>query len=157
MSQRRNLVDNQHKLSVRRQSELLSVHRSGLYYAPKGESQENLKIMRIMDEHYLEHPSEGVIRMQDMLFVVGHQEASVHQTCHAGVVGRLTCQQRCAAGRARRRGAEGLSKQYALLRQTLDVGCRYLIPIGLDITPRIMGMDIDDVWSVGRRHTSSSK
>jgi putative transposase len=42
-----------------------------LYYAPKGESQENLKIMRIMDEHYLEHPSEGVIRMQDMLFALG--------------------------------------------------------------------------------------
>ena len=24
-----------------------------------------------MDEHYLEHPSEGVIRMQDMLFALG--------------------------------------------------------------------------------------
>ena len=53
MSQLRKLVDNQHDLSVRKQCELLSVHRSGLYYAPKGESEENLKIMRIMDEHYL--------------------------------------------------------------------------------------------------------
>ena len=48
MNQRRNLVDNQYALSVRKQCELLSVHRSGLYYAPKGESSENLEIMRLM-------------------------------------------------------------------------------------------------------------
>jgi putative transposase len=71
MSQLRKLVDNQHDLSVRKQCELLSVHRSGLYYAPKGESEENLKIMRIMDEHYLEHPTEGVISMKDLLFTLG--------------------------------------------------------------------------------------
>ncbi len=71
MNQRRNLVDNQHELSIRKQCDLLSVHRSSLYYAPKGESQENLEIMRIMDEHYLKHPTEGVIRMQDLLFALG--------------------------------------------------------------------------------------
>ena len=71
MSQRRKLVDSQHKMSIRKQCELLSIHRSGLYYAPTGESQENLEIMRIMDEHYLKHPTEGVISMQDMLFVLG--------------------------------------------------------------------------------------
>jgi putative transposase len=71
MSQLRKLVDNQHELSVRNQCELLSVHRSGLYYAPKGENEENLKIMRIMDEHYLEHPTEGVISMKDLLFTLG--------------------------------------------------------------------------------------
>lgn len=71
MSQRRKLVENQHVLSVRKQCELLSIHRSGLYYAPKGESQENLEIMRIMDEHYLEHPTEGVISMKDLLFTLG--------------------------------------------------------------------------------------
>ena len=77
MSQRRKLIDNQHELSLRKQCEVLSVHRSGLYYAPKGESPENLEIMRIMDEHYLKHPTEGVIRMQDLLlalgFVVNHK------------------------------------------------------------------------------------
>jgi len=77
MSQRWKLVDNQHKLSIRKQCEVLSVHRSGLYYAPTGESSENLEIMRIMDEHYLKHPTEGVIRMQDLLlalgFVVNHK------------------------------------------------------------------------------------
>ena len=71
MNQRQKLVDNQHKLSIRKQCDLLSIHRSGLYYAPKGESQENLEIMRIMDEHYLKRPTEGVISMQDLLFVLG--------------------------------------------------------------------------------------
>jgi len=71
MIQRRNLVDNQHEMSIRNQCDLLSVHRSGLYYAPKGEKPENLEIMRIMDEHYLKHPTEGVIRVQDMLFALG--------------------------------------------------------------------------------------
>ena len=71
MNQRQKLVDNQNKLSVRKQCELLSIHRSGFYYAPKGESQENLEIMRIMDEHYLNHPTEGVLNVQDLLFALG--------------------------------------------------------------------------------------
>jgi putative transposase len=71
MNQRLKLVDNQDTVSIRKQCELLSVHKSSLYYAPKGESQENLKIMRIMDEHYLSHPSEGVINVQDLLFAMG--------------------------------------------------------------------------------------
>jgi len=71
MSQRRELVDNQHVLSTRKQCDILSIHRSGLYYTPRGEKQENLEIMRIMDEHYLKHPSEGVIRMQDLLLSLG--------------------------------------------------------------------------------------
>jgi len=71
MSQRLKLVDNQDAVSIRKQCKLLSVHKSSLYYSPKGESQENLKIMRIMDEHYLSHPTEGVINVQDMLFALG--------------------------------------------------------------------------------------
>jgi putative transposase len=77
MSQRRKLVDNQHKLSIRKQCEILSVHRSSFYYSPCKEKQENLEIMRIMDEHYLKHPSEGVLRVQDLLislgFIVNHK------------------------------------------------------------------------------------
>ncbi len=71
MSCRRKLIDNQNVLSVRKQCEVLSVHRSGLYYNPRGEKKENLEIMRIMDEHYLKHPTEGVLRMQDLLLSLG--------------------------------------------------------------------------------------
>ena len=77
MNQLRKLVDAEHELSVRKQCELLTIYRSGLYYKPRGEKPENLEIMRIMDEHYLKHPTEGVIRMQDLLlalgFVVNHK------------------------------------------------------------------------------------
>ena len=38
------------EISVRRQCELLGVNRSGLYYAPVGESEENLLLMRLLDE-----------------------------------------------------------------------------------------------------------
>ena len=71
MKELRNLIDNEHELSVRRQCELLTIQRSGLYYKPCGEKPENLEIMRIMDEHYLKHPTAGVIRMQDLLFALG--------------------------------------------------------------------------------------
>ena len=71
MNQLRKLVDTEHELSIRQQCDLLTIHRSGLYYKPCGEKPENLEIMRIMDEHYLKHPTEGVIRMQDLLLTLG--------------------------------------------------------------------------------------
>lgn len=71
MRQRRELVDTKCDLSIRDQCDILSVHRSGLYYASQGEKQENLEIMRIMDEHYLKHPTGGVIRVQDFLLSLG--------------------------------------------------------------------------------------
>lgn len=58
-------------ISIRHQCELLGVNRSSVYYEPLGESQENLQLMRLMDEHHLEHPTEGVLQMQDFLFLCG--------------------------------------------------------------------------------------
>lgn len=49
--------------SVRRQCELLGVTRSGLYYRPVGESEENLQLMRLLDEQYTRTPYYGVRRM----------------------------------------------------------------------------------------------
>ena len=51
------------KLSIVKQCDLLKVHRSGLYYRPKPESELNLKLMREMDEHYIHHPFKGARRM----------------------------------------------------------------------------------------------
>lgn len=67
MTQCRELIETQHILSTRKQCDILSIHRSGLYYKPKGEKEENLEIMQKMDMHYLDHPTEGVLRMQDHL------------------------------------------------------------------------------------------
>lgn len=71
MNERRQMVQRDHKLSVRNQCRLLEVHRGGLYYQPVQETEDNLKIMRLMDEHYLEHPTAGVLRMQDFLLLLG--------------------------------------------------------------------------------------
>ena len=50
-------------ISLRRQCELLGVNRSGLYYQPLGESAENLKLMRLIDEEYTRHPFCGSRRL----------------------------------------------------------------------------------------------
>jgi len=68
-----NFVKPNKKLSIRRQCELLSVNRSNVYYKSVVESPENLSIMRLMDEHYLDHPTYGVLQMQDFLFSKGYR------------------------------------------------------------------------------------
>ncbi len=46
-------------LSVRRQCELLGLHRSNVYYEPVPESADELRLMRLIDEEYLRHPHLG--------------------------------------------------------------------------------------------------
>ena len=54
-------------LSIRKQCDLLDINRSSIYYAPVQESTKNLNIMRLMDEYYLNHPTYGVLQMQDYI------------------------------------------------------------------------------------------
>jgi putative transposase len=57
--------------SLGRQCELLSLHKSGLYYQPKGESQQNLPLMRKIDEQYLKTPFAGYRMMSELLTRAG--------------------------------------------------------------------------------------
>ena len=50
-------------LSLSRQCRLLSLSRSSFYYAPKGESAENLTLMRRIDELFLQYPFYGSRQM----------------------------------------------------------------------------------------------
>jgi putative transposase len=62
------LIDAQHKqISLRRQCQLLGLHRSGLYYEPQSETLENLELMRLLDEQYTRCPFYGVRRMRAWL------------------------------------------------------------------------------------------
>ena len=65
------------QLSVRRQCELLGLNRATLYYAPGGESVENLHLMRQIDEQYLRTPFYGWPRMTAYLrrqgYTVNHK------------------------------------------------------------------------------------
>jgi putative transposase len=54
-------------LSVRRQCALLGLARSTFYYTLGAESEENLALMRQIDEEYLRHPFYGSRKMTDWL------------------------------------------------------------------------------------------
>ncbi len=68
VSRKRELIDWEHsRISIARQCQLLGVSRSGLYYQPVPVSQENLALMRLLDEEYTRHPFLGVIKMTNWL------------------------------------------------------------------------------------------
>jgi len=50
-------------LTLSRQCQLLSISRSSFYYAPRGESPENLALMRRIDELFLKYPFYGSRQM----------------------------------------------------------------------------------------------
>jgi putative transposase len=71
MKELKSYIHQDQKISIRHQCELMDLQRSNVYYEPIGENQENLEVMRLMDEHYLDHPTHGVLQMQDFLFLYG--------------------------------------------------------------------------------------
>lgn len=76
---RRSLIDDHDQLSLRRQCELLGLHRSGLYYEPVGASdEEELLLRKEIDEVYTAWPFYGSRRIaievnQRMGFVVNRK------------------------------------------------------------------------------------
>lgn len=71
------IEQNHPQISVSRQCELLGLHRSGLYYQPVAESEENLAIMRLLDEQYYKTPFYGIRKLtewlQNMDYRVNHK------------------------------------------------------------------------------------
>src|SRR5512147_1323609 len=61
------------ELSVRRQCELLGLSRSSLYYEPVGETSEDLRLMRLIDEQYTACPFYGSRRMSAWLVEQGEE------------------------------------------------------------------------------------
>ncbi len=58
---RRGMIEPDHpELSIGRQCKLLSIARSFFYFTPKGETEQNLDLMRQIDEQFLERPFFGV-------------------------------------------------------------------------------------------------
>ena len=55
------------ELSLSRQCQVLAISRSSLYYRPKGESAENLALMRRIDEVFLKYPFYGSRQMARQL------------------------------------------------------------------------------------------
>ena len=68
LTQRRAMLEQDHeRLSLRRQCWLLSVSRAGLSYQPVAVDEQNLQIMRRLDEWYMEHPDLGHRRLVVLL------------------------------------------------------------------------------------------
>src|SRR6185369_8862237 len=61
------------ELSVVRQCELLAVNRSSWYYKPVPVSQEELALMKRLDELYTAHPFLGSRKLSHLLGLEGHQ------------------------------------------------------------------------------------
>ena len=62
-----------HDISIRRQCDLLGLSRSSYYRSPVFETEENLELMRMIDEEYTRHPFFGSRRIRDYLYRKGHK------------------------------------------------------------------------------------
>jgi putative transposase len=71
LKDRRKMVQDQRDLSIRRQCQLLGIGRSGLYYKPTATSDEQLAIMRRIDELHLQWPFYGSRKLSHALRAEG--------------------------------------------------------------------------------------
>lgn len=67
------MLEKESIFSIRKQCELIGLNRSGIYYKPTGESEENIEIMRLLDEQYTKTPFYGVLKMTKHLESKGYR------------------------------------------------------------------------------------
>lgn len=70
---RRDMIEKGICISVNRQCKLLHLHRGGLYYKAAQENEENLSLMRLLDEQYMKTPFYGVRRLTKWLNKKSHK------------------------------------------------------------------------------------
>jgi len=61
------MIDSADKLSVQKQAKLLKISRSSVYYQPRPLSEDELTLMRKIDELHLEYPFAGNRMLRDFL------------------------------------------------------------------------------------------
>ena len=67
-----------HRLSLTRQADLLGISRSSLYYEPRPTSEDDLKLMRRIDELHMEYPFAGSRMMKGLLRQEGFAAGRLH-------------------------------------------------------------------------------
>jgi putative transposase len=72
------MIDREHKLPISRQCKILELPRSTLYYKALPVSEDDLKLMRKMDELHLQYPFAGSRMLRDMLKIEGHTVGRRH-------------------------------------------------------------------------------
>ena len=63
MKEKKTLIELEGIFSIRKQCDLLALNRSSYYLKPCMESEENLLLMKLIDEEYTKHPFYGSRRM----------------------------------------------------------------------------------------------
>jgi len=72
------MIDKQHPLPLTRQSEILELSRSSLYYQAVPVSDRDLELMRLIDEIHLKYPYMGSRSIRDQLEDMGHKVGRGH-------------------------------------------------------------------------------
>lgn len=72
------MINPGHKLSIRRQAELLELSRSTVYYRPRPISDADLMLMRRIDELHMNYPFAGSRMLRDMLSQQGLEVGRRH-------------------------------------------------------------------------------
>jgi putative transposase len=72
------MIDRKHQLAISRQAKLLEISRGSVYYRPKPVSEEDLALMRQIDELHLEHPFMGARMLRDQLSRMGFKVGRKH-------------------------------------------------------------------------------
>jgi putative transposase len=72
------MIDRQHPLPLTRQSEILELSRSSLYYQAVPVSARDLELMRLIDEIHLKYPYMGSRSLRDQLEDKGHRVGREH-------------------------------------------------------------------------------
>jgi putative transposase len=71
---KRAMIEPNHpELSIRRQCELVGLNRASYYYQPATTTEQNLELMRLLDEQYLKTPFYGWRRMTIFLRKKGYR------------------------------------------------------------------------------------
>ncbi len=72
------MIDREHTLPLTRQSQILNLSRSSLYYEAVPVSARDLELMRLIDEIHLKHPFMGSRSIRDQLQGMGQQIGRQH-------------------------------------------------------------------------------
>jgi putative transposase len=72
------MIDQGSEPNVSRQCEILELNRTGVYYTPRPVSEEDLTLMRRIDELHLKHPFYGARRLAKQLVRDGFEVGRVH-------------------------------------------------------------------------------
>jgi putative transposase len=111
------MIDRTHALSLVRQAVLVGLSRGAIYYEPKPLPENDLKLMRRIDELHLEHPFAGSRMLRDLLNQEGHAVGRKHV---ATLMRRMGIEAICRKQNTSRRHPEHVVYPYRLRRLSID-------------------------------------